>query len=409
MTRSIHLRTRPTMILLFALIASTVSPTQAFGLLPRSSDSCPSNYNKCADSKLPASFCCSSSSTCISLDDSSSAICCPDGESCQYIEPITCNVQLQNATAHPKNSVKTTRLDDSLPTCGSACCPFGYTCTGDSLCVMNTSSASTAAASQSTTMSTSTVGSTSTGSVMFTASASTTDASDPTIVPVSTGSKSISDSSSSSNSTSSAALASKSTCSSYPTTAILAGFFPGAIFGAVLAFLCLFFYRRYQNKHQPPSAKVAQLTRRSSKGTLIGISSPIPSDDSSYRTDFLLRRNRSTKRYSEGARSRFQRTGTRVRSLFNPNSPSRVSVPKTLVPERGGGMPTRVPVPVPPLPISVTPLQPGRSASKKTLARTESIRVYTPPGVFATTGVLKPDPYPTHIRTEGTFDAMDKC
>ncbi|EHA24299.1 hypothetical protein ASPNIDRAFT_39654 [Aspergillus niger ATCC 1015] len=376
------------MILLLALIASTVSPTQAFGLLLRSSDSCPSNYNKCTDSNLPADFCCSSSSTCISLDDSSSAICCPSGQSCDYIETITCDVQLQNATAHPKNSVKTTRLDDSLPKCGDKCCPFGYTCTGDSLCAMNTSSASTLSASQSST--TSTGGTTSsTGTITsFTTSASTTDASNPTVVPVTTGSSksAISDNNSSANGTSSAAaLSSKATSPSYPTNAIIAGFFPGAIFGAVLALLALFLYRKYQKKHQPPSAKVAQFTRRSSKGTLLGISSPIPSDETSYRTDFLLRRNRNTKRYSEGARSRIQRTGTRVRTMH-----------------------ARVPVPVPPLPISVTPLQPGRTPSKKTLTRTESIRVYTPPGVFATTGVLKPDPYPTHIRTEGAFDDMEK-
>nr|XP_001392000.2 hypothetical protein ANI_1_2124064 [Aspergillus niger CBS 513.88] len=362
---------RPSMILLLALIASTVSPTQAFGLLLRSSDSCPSNYNKCADSKLPADFCCSSSSTCISLDDSSSAICCPSGQSCDYIETITCDVQLQNATAHPKNSVKTTRLDDSLPKCGDKCCPFGYTCTGDSLCAMNTSSSST----------TSTGGTTSsTGTITsFTTSASTTDASNPTIVPVTTGSSksAISDNNSSANGTSSAAaLSSKATSPSYPTNAIIAGFFPGAIFGAVLALLALFLYRKYQKKHQPPSAKVAQFTRRSSKGTLLGISSPIPSDETSYRTDFLLRRNRNTKRYSEGARSRIQRTGTRVRSLFNPNN-------------------------APPLPKA-------NPAKTLKLTRTESIRVYTPPGVFATTGVLKPDPYPTHIRTEGAFDDMEK-
>ncbi|PWY79866.1 GPI transamidase component PIG-S [Aspergillus eucalypticola CBS 122712] len=407
---------RPSMILLLALIASTVSPTQAFGLLLRSSDSCPSNYNKCADSKLPDDFCCSSSSTCISLDDSSSAICCPSGQSCDYIETITCDVQLQNATAHPKNSVKTTRLDDSLPKCGDKCCPFGYTCTGDSLCAMNTSSASTLSASQSST--TSTTGTTSsTGTITsFTTSASTSDASNPTIVPVTTGSSKTAisdDNSSSTNGTSSAAaLSSKASCPSYPTNAIIAGFFPGAIFGAVLALLALFLYRKHQQKHQPPSAKVAQFTRRSSKGTLIGISSPIPSDETSYRTDFLLRRNRNTKRYSEGARSRIQRTGTRVRSLFNPNNAPplpKANPAKTLVPEHGGGaMHARVPVPVPPLPISVTPLQPGRTPSKKTLARTESIRVYTPPGVFATTGVLKPEPYPTHIRTEGTFDDMEK-
>ncbi|PWY91244.1 hypothetical protein BO70DRAFT_358691 [Aspergillus heteromorphus CBS 117.55] len=419
---------RPSMILLLTLVASTVSPTQAFGLLPRSSDSCPTNYDHCASS-LPSSFCCPSTSSCISLDDNSSAICCPEGESCDYIEPITCDVQLQNATSHPKNSVKTTRLDDSLPKCGDSCCPFGYTCTGDSICAMNTASASTATASQS-----STTGSTATNTLSntFATSASTTtnDPSDPTIIEtsdprVTSASKTaISDSTTSTHNSSAAALSAKTaSCPSYPSSAIAAGFFPGAIFGAVLALLCVFFHRRRQRKNLPPSAKLAQFTRRSTKGTLIGISSPIPSEETSYRTDFLLRRSRSKRS------SRFQRTGTRVKSLFlsnntstsntsstsstsstnntnkNPqNTVTRSFSQRSLVPDRGA----RVPVPVPPLPISVTPLQPNRSLSKKGLARTESIRIYTPPGVFATTGVLDPDPYPTHIRTEGVFDSMEK-
>ncbi|PYH98168.1 hypothetical protein BO71DRAFT_395464 [Aspergillus ellipticus CBS 707.79] len=431
---------RPSMILLLTLVASTVSPSQAFGFLPRSPDSCPTSYDHCSSS-LPSSFCCPSTSNCISLDDNSSAICCPEGESCDYIEPITCDVQLQNATSHPKNSVKTTRLDDSLPKCGDSCCPFGYTCTGDSICAMNTSSASTATASQSST--TGAMSMTSTASNTFATSASTSttnDPSDPTIIAtgdfprVTSGSKTtISDSNTTTHNTSSAAaLEAKTTsCPSYPSSAIAAGFFPGAVFGAVLALLCVFFHRRWQRKHLPPSAKVAQFTRRSTKGTLIGISSPIPSEDTSYRTDFLLRRNRSKRS------SRFQRTGTRVKSLFlsnnnnntttannttttnngnttaaNNNKPNNTAMAtvtrsfsqRSLVPERGG----RVPAPVPPLPISVRPLQPSRSMSKKGLTRTESIRVYTPPGVFATAGVLDPDPYPTHIRTEGTFDALDK-
>ncbi|KAI5295089.1 hypothetical protein KEM55_006338, partial [Ascosphaera atra] len=50
------------------------------------------------------------------------------------IEVIGCDINLQNATASPKSVVKTTRLDDDLPTCGDGCCPFGYECTKEGYC-----------------------------------------------------------------------------------------------------------------------------------------------------------------------------------------------------------------------------------------------------------------------------------
>ncbi|RAH86288.1 hypothetical protein BO86DRAFT_353941 [Aspergillus japonicus CBS 114.51] len=354
------------LLLLFGLLASTISPTQAVGiLLPRSSDTCPSDYTHCSSSGLPSTFCCPSSSTCISLDDASSAICCPAGQSCDYIEPITCDVQLQNATAHPKNSVHTTRLDDSLAKCGSKCCPFGYTCTGDSLCSMDTSTASTATASSSSAASTSSTTTSSTSSSLATAISAT----DPRV--------SQSSALDNTNTTTNATATQLSKCPQYPTAAVLAGFFPGALLGVSATLLSLLLYRHHRRKNLPPSAKIAQFTHRSSKGTLIGISSPMPSEETAYRTDFLLRRTQSRAskatttsgsraRSRSRSRSMIQKTGGRVRSLFNPHNP--VSAP-------------------------VIPA----------LRRTESIRVYTPPGVFATTGVLKPDAYPTNPRAMEAF------
>ncbi|RAL11372.1 uncharacterized protein BO97DRAFT_392452 [Aspergillus homomorphus CBS 101889] len=361
--------TSPMQLLLFGLLATTISPTQAVGiLLPRSDDTCPSDYTQCSGSNLPSTFCCPSTSTCISLDDSSSAICCPAGQSCDYIEPITCDVQLQNATSHPKNSVHTTRLDESLAKCGSKCCPFGYTCTGNSLCSLDTSTASTATAS--TTKPTATISST----------ASTTSSSTPSSLAtaISATDPRVSKSSTTSQDTNTNTTASPLTCPQYPTAAILAGFFPGMLLGVTATLLSLVLYRTYRRKHQPASAKVAQFTRRSSKGTLIGISSPMPSDETAYRTDFLLRRTQSraskattaTSRSRSRSRSMIQKTGGRVRSLFNPHNPAGVNSSAPVIPA---------------------------------LPRTESIRVYTPPGVFATTGVLKPDAYPTNPRAMGAF------
>ncbi|PYI28669.1 hypothetical protein BP00DRAFT_402511 [Aspergillus indologenus CBS 114.80] len=359
------------LLLFFGLLASTISPTQAVGiLLPRSSDTCPSDYTHCSSSGLPSTFCCPSSSTCISLDDGSSAICCPAGQSCDYIEPITCDVQLQNATAHPKNSVHTTRLDDSLAKCGSKCCPFGYTCTGDSLCSMDTSTASTATASSSSAASTSP--STTTSSSSFATAISATD---PRV--------SQSSAADNTNTTTNATATQLRKCPQYPTAAVLAGFFPGALLGVSATLLALLLYRHHRRKNLPPSAKVAQFTHRSSKGTLIGISSPMPSEETAYRTDFLLRRTQSRAskattasgsraRSRSRSRSMIQKTGGRVRSLFNPHNPGSVAT------------------------YSAAPVIPA-------LPRTESIRVYTPPGVFATTGVLKPDAYPTNPRAMEAF------
>ncbi|PYH76486.1 hypothetical protein BO82DRAFT_359110 [Aspergillus uvarum CBS 121591] len=434
MTMITHKGNSSKLLLLFGVLASTISPTQAVGiLLPRSSDTCPSDYTHCSSSGLPSTFCCPSSSTCISLDDASSAICCPAGQSCDYIEPITCDVQLQNATAHPKNSVHTTRLNDSLAKCGSKCCPFGYTCTGDSLCSMDTSTASTATASSSSTASTSSITATTSSSSSLATAISATD---PRV-----SKSSAADNTNTTTNATSATATHLSKCPQYPTAAVLAGFFPGALLGVSATLLSLLLYRHHRRKNLPPSAKIAQFTHRSSKGTLIGISSPMLSEETAYRTDFLLRRTQSRaskatttsgsrSRSRSRSRSMIQKTGGRVRSLFNPHNPVYQREGTTvrgvaggemaLVPEKGGGgSGGRIPVPVPPLPLNINGnlvvKQPQQQEGKggvvtyssapviPALPRTESIRVYTPPGVFATTGVLKPDAYPTNPRAMEAF------
>ncbi|GAQ03421.1 hypothetical protein ALT_0742 [Aspergillus lentulus] len=241
----------------------------------------------------------------------------------------------------------------------------------------NPPSASTAASTESTTSTTSTAPTTATASSKVTDTASSTNGVQPTIITASDPADPSASSAASSCHGATAAMA--SACPSFPTKAIIAGFFPGAAFGAVLALLAMFLMRPRKD-NLPPSVKIAQHTQRTPSGTLIGISDPIPSEENAYRTDFLLRR--SLKRNSEGARSMLQRTGTRVKSLFG-------STPK----------PSQMASKPPPLPS--TPPQQVRMPS------TESIKVYTPPGTFASTGVLKPEPYPTIVVGNGaSFSEM---
>lgn len=106
-----------------------------------SADSCPSNFDQCGNG-LPSEFCCRSTERCIGLADNSSVLCCPDGGTCSSIEPITCSLAVQNATAYPTSSVHSINLDGSLPVCGrdssgsDTCCPFGYSCNEKSVCVL---------------------------------------------------------------------------------------------------------------------------------------------------------------------------------------------------------------------------------------------------------------------------------
>jgi len=361
---------RPSVLLLLTLMgAFRISHAfDTFELLSRSSDLCPSSYDTCGGD-LPSDFCCPSSSTCISLDGATSAICCPSGASCDYISPIVCDVQQQNATANPNSSLKTSRLGDSLPTCGGACCPFGYICQGDSTCALDKKSSSNETPASSTSPTSSSISAT-------TPSTTDTATSGITFTPIPSSSVSASK-----EHGSGATLA--SSCPSFPSKAVAAGFFPGAIFGAVLALLIAICLRRRARKKEQQiwEPKLKAWSQRSSTGGVVGISRPILAEDYG-RSDFLLHPSPVRRSYvsERSTRSRLHRTGSRVRSLFPNGAPW---LDKDIPP-----IPTR----------PVTPLcrrQPS----------TESIKVYSPPGAFPQSRkFLGPEPYPSAIaRPDTTF------
>lgn len=365
-------RLRPSVLLLLTLMAS-IRPGQAynsFDLLSRSSDSCPSSYTRCSSTELPNDFCCPSDSTCISLDQGSSSICCPAGKNCDYISPITCDIQQQNVTAYPESAVKTTRLGDSLPKCGDACCPFGYTCRGDNTCSLDQKASATATTSSP---------SSSTNTASTTATSSTTPQATITPVPSPSSEKST-------NTTTCAEIS--NSCPSFPAGAIAAGFFPGAVFGAVAALLMsLCFRRTRKDECEIQEGKSGpNWTQRSSSGAILCISNPIPQDDTSYRTDFLRSPPRA-KRSSIGGRSTrtmIHRTGSRVRSLFS-GYPRQNARPDKDVP------PIPMPNPMVPAPVAA-PFTPPRQRQPST----ESIKVYSPPesSFSQSRNFLGPEPYP---------------
>ncbi|KAF2454824.1 hypothetical protein BDY21DRAFT_373714 [Lineolata rhizophorae] len=119
------------------LPASATNPTSLFQ--PRQDPSlCGGNddFAQC-EGDLPADFCCPADSSCLRLnapDGILSVLCCPDGQDCDIIRPITCDPVQQNATLHPTNQVHSDDTDIELQTCGDRCCPLGYNCDGD-LCI----------------------------------------------------------------------------------------------------------------------------------------------------------------------------------------------------------------------------------------------------------------------------------
>ncbi|KAJ5467463.1 hypothetical protein N7475_005215 [Penicillium sp. IBT 31633x] len=361
--------------LLFLTLLANIQAGQAldsFGILPRSSDVCPSSYTRCSSTELPNEFCCPSDSTCISLDKASSAICCPAGQDCDYISPIVCDIQQQNATLFPESVIKTTRLGDSLPKCGEACCPFGYTCQGNNTCSLE---------KKSSTIAVSKISGSSTPTVSSSTAATSTTASQATITPVPSPS-----SEKSSNSTTSAGLT--ASCPSFPAEAIAVGFFPGAVFGAVAALLISLCIRRRARKDETEiqeGKSGPHWSQRSSSGALLGISNPIPQDDTSYRTDFLRSppRARCSSIGGRSTRTMLHRTGSRVRSLFSgyPRQDPRLDKD------------------IPPVPMPPAPFTPPRQRQPSM----ESIKIYSPPGALPhSRGFLGPGPYPGTTARPGT-------
>ena len=144
--------------------------------------------------------------------------------------------------------------------------------------------------------------------------------------------------------------------------------------------------RRRQRK--PDSQMLSSLHPRSSNGTIIGISDPIPSDTQSmFRTDFLLRK--SDNQYVETTRSKsmLRRTGSRVRTWFG-GSPKPMQQPEASSP----------PPPLPSMPFhprvgeKEAPSTPPPKRQVRRQSSTESIHIYSPASVLANTGIMQRPP-----------------
>ncbi|KAK8180296.1 uncharacterized protein BKA78DRAFT_300392 [Phyllosticta capitalensis] len=139
-------------------LSVAIDAAYSVGLLRRADvETCggDSSLSQCG-SNFPDDFCCPAKTHCLGFNDdegskgsSTTVICCPDGQACNLIRPITCDISQQNATLHPSNAVHTTNLTATLTQCGSKCCPQGYECNDNLLCSIPGSSSSSSSSGSS--------------------------------------------------------------------------------------------------------------------------------------------------------------------------------------------------------------------------------------------------------------------
>lgn len=252
-------------------------PLDALRRLESRANTCPSdNPTSCSavDSQLPGNFCCGKDTTCISIDQSTSAICCPNGQNCDNIGTINCDVSLQDASKN-KGPIFTTNLNQKLPTCGDKCCPFGYTCgqaNGNNVCVLDKSKSGPASTTQVTSTTSATITSTSTSTP--TTLASGIDSKDPPPTKE---------------------------ASNFPTGVFFAGFFPGLVVGVLITLAWVVLTKR---NNKPADSR--GLNMSGTNGERPFISAPLKdARHSNERSDFLGRtRSRARSMFSTHRRSR---------------------------------------------------------------------------------------------------------
>lgn len=282
------------------LLCALLTPAHAVPprLLFQRKDTCADQKLASCPSDVPDNFCCPAKTKCIPLAGGTTAICCPEGGTCQKISPLTCNVALQDPEKFPSAGLKTTVRDGQLERCGEECCPFGYTCNDDDECVMDEDQSEPPARASE--------------SESAAAPSETTGSTTPT---------SISDEGSTNGDTKGGAKDGEAV----PTTAIVVGVLLGVLglVGAVVFFL-LWRSKRRQKTAGPVPPKLSKPSPRTSvasssfgnDGEMPHISAPI-GNPQTMRTDFV-RKTEST-RTAPGDRAR----DDPVRKPESAHAPSR--------------------------------------------------------------------------------------
>ncbi|KAF1929522.1 uncharacterized protein M421DRAFT_419311 [Didymella exigua CBS 183.55] len=257
----------------FLLFATVVTSTQAASLLLRQAQTCGGvqGLQQCGGS-LPSDFCCPKDSTCMNLNsaDVQSVICCPAGQDCAFIQPITCDVTQLNATLYPDNQMhlsSTTGVE--LPTCGAKCCPLGYTCSSGMCKKDETAPTPTSSATPSPSASSPSASSPSATKPASEAGSSQTSGC-PTPVSVEQG---------------------------FDGKSFAAGLFPGLVIGALgaIALMWLINKRRSTQAEKKYSGDFGHVARQ--------ISDPIYDPEHAARVDFIRRPSHSTHRSPNSYRS----------------------------------------------------------------------------------------------------------
>ena len=354
---------------------STLTPEQVLGVLERRDSSCGNKtFVQCPFANLPDNFCCPAKSSCITLDSGSTALCCPEGADCSSIQPIICDVTQQNITAHPETSIMTSNFDVDLLKCGTnTCCPLGYNCK-DNLCVINTATSSLS--NQTSTATSTSKPTTSMAPTATSSSAASAKTSDPSLAGIDSASHV------------------GGSCDTFPTQAVLVGFFPGMIAGALLCLLAVLCLGR-QSTERPISSstnasfqKYSHFRGRSADGAIIGVSDPIPHEQAT-RTDFLRREPPPPPPPAlSPARSRIQRTQSRVKSWFAPRNTVMSTGSSHYPMTSSSRYPSYIPdhynatPPIPPIPPIPTTPPSQKKQNLKHEPSTESIKIYTPPSML---------------------------
>jgi hypothetical protein len=250
---------------LLAAVHVAASAVPIHELFARQS-TCAPNFDQCKNADFPDYFCCKSSETCIALAGNTTVLCCPKGADCLRIQPVPCDIALQDGVKNPDAVVKTTALGGTLIRCGTQCCPFGYSCR-DGQCARDENQ--NAVPFQTKTVE---PGPTATGGTKTSATGVASPTADTT------------DSAGDANATGDSSNSAESSSSGPPVAAIAGGATAGAVVLIGAAVFAFIFLRKKKKEEASGSGSPPKLSRSTSSfGNLI--SNPIMADNS-FRSDF---------------------------------------------------------------------------------------------------------------------------